>query len=227
MKIYPVVHVQSSEHAVRLTEQALGAGADGVFLIDHTGQPPEYLTGVYHKVRRHIGREAFIGVNYLGAQPSEAIRMADNDSTKQVDAVWSDDAVAWDWLYNIPALKRDMDIEYIKYFGGVAFKYTPSYTDDPQKAADLAKHYANAVDVMTTSGPGTGYAAGVEKVAAMKEAIGKKELALASGISLENIDLYKRYVDYALVASSIETSPYSGEFVISKLNELIWAAHRM
>src|SRR3989344_2491051 len=62
----------------------------------------------------------------------------------------------------------------------------------------------NYVDTVTTSGDKTGSPPDVAKVQAMREAIRPHDsLALASGVSVENVALFKPYVDTFLVASSI------------------------
>lgn len=221
--------MQSNEHALELSQQALEAGADGVFLIDHISpRVSDILTNAYGYVRNALGREAFIGVNYLGLSPSDAVAYIAAAQRCELidalpDALWSDNAVR---DVNVLPYKRSLGLESVRHFGGVAFKYTDSYTDDPWKAGILAGQYASSVDVMTTSGPGTGSAADVRKVRAMKAMIGTQELALASGVSLENIEDYRPYVDSILAASSIETYSYSGEFIESKLHDLVQAAHR-
>lgn len=112
----------------------------------------------------------------------------------------------------------------VALLGGVAFKYTPSYTDDPVGAAAAARELEPFVDVVTTSGPGTGMSPQPEKLAAMKHAIGKP-LAVASGIGPDNIHGYAGTVDQILVASSVETQPYSGIFDVAMLAEFITIAH--
>lgn len=59
------------------------------------------------------------------------------------------------------------------------------------------------MDVVTTSGPGTGKAAAVEKIRTMKEALGDFPLAIASGITPENVSDYLPYADCFLVATGI------------------------
>lgn len=228
MKIYPVVHLQSPEHALDLSKQALDAGADGVFLIDHlSAERLEVLDVAYSHVRRELGRSAWIGVNYLSLSPSETVlHLADvrerGGLESLPDAFWTDDA-SMD-ATDLSKLRDEQDL-HIKYFGGVAFKYTPTYTDNPADAAHLARKYGQGIDIVTTSGPGTGYAADARKVEVMKEALKGRELALASGVSLDNIEQYRQYVDHVLAASSIETASYSGVFVDSKLRDLVQAAH--
>jgi len=229
MKLYPVVHMKSNEHALELSQQAFEAGADGVFLIDHISpRVSDILTNAYNHVRSSLGREAFIGLNYLGLSPGDVVAylaaaQAEDFIETLPDAVWSDDAVGG---RDVVSYKRSLGLEAVRYLAGVAFKYTSSYTDNPIEAAILAREFAPLVDVVTTSGPGTGSAADVAKVAAMKAAIGSQELALASGVSLDNIEDYRPYVDTVLAASSIETYSYSGEFIDSKLRDLVQAAHR-
>ena len=88
------------------------------------------------------------------------------------------------------------------YFGGVAFKYQGD-TENPARAAELAVPF---VDVITTSGDGTGIAADVEKIQLMKEAIGDHPLAIASGITPENVEEYIPYADCFLVATGVSNS---------------------
>ena len=88
------------------------------------------------------------------------------------------------------------------YFGGVAFKYQRP-VEDLARAARLAVRY---MDVVTTSGPGTGIAAAREKIVAMKEAAGGFPLAIASGITPENVGDYLDVADCFLVATGISRS---------------------
>jgi len=237
MKIYPVVHMQSPEHALLLSKQAFGSGADGVFLIDHvTYQTPEILTETYQHLREELGAAAWIGVNYLNLYPNEAVHhMVSAKSsgfiTQMPNALWADDAATTAHLHDVTALKHEYEMEDTDYFAGIAHKYTPSHTEDPELAAALAVEYGPFVDVVTTSGPGTGLPANVDKVAAMKRAMLEagidKPLALASGVTIDNIRSYGLVgLDIALVASSIETGKYSGVFDLRRMNELIRAAHK-
>ena len=232
MKIYPVVHMDSPDQALTLSKQAFGAGADGVFLIDHrTFHHPEVLTDVYREIREALGGTAWLGVNYLNLSPAQAVRHLDMSmTTKAIDnlpnGLWTDDATTEAHIHNVPALKHVYGMDNIEYFGGIAFKYQLNYTDDPVEAAAQAREFIDDVDVVTTSGAGTGYSADVSKVAAMKAAIGNKPLALASGVDIHNIDHYREAgLDMALVASSIETAKYSGKFDLRKMHDLIQQAH--
>jgi hypothetical protein len=88
------------------------------------------------------------------------------------------------------------------YFGGVAFKYQRP-VEDVARAARIAAGY---MDVVTTSGPGTGHAADVAKIRAMKAALGPTPLAIASGITPDNVGEYLPVADCFLVATGISSS---------------------
>jgi predicted TIM-barrel enzyme len=74
---------------------------------------------------------------------------------------------------------------------------------DPAAAARAAVPF---VDVITTSGSATGSAPSTEKVASMRGAIGGHPLAIASGVSPENVQEYLHLVDCILASSSISDS---------------------
>ncbi len=88
------------------------------------------------------------------------------------------------------------------YFGGVAFKYQRE-VKDLEVAVEISKSY---MDAICTSGKGTGYAADVKKLKRMKSAVGDFPIAIASGITPDNIEDYLPYVDYYLVATGIGKS---------------------
>ncbi len=87
-------------------------------------------------------------------------------------------------------------------FGGVAFKYQRE-VNDVARAAAIAVEY---MDVVTTSGPGTGRAADAHKLQRMKSVMGEATLALASGVTPENVTLYLPHVDCLMVATGISAS---------------------
>jgi predicted TIM-barrel enzyme len=119
-----------------------------------------------------------------------------------------------------PGLKK------IAFMGGVSFKYTEWYTADPAESARMAEQLAPFVDVVTTSGAGTGSPPSAEKITAMGRAAGPGRLAVASGISIENIADYSDQPDMTvLVASSLETEKYSGIFIPERVRAVVEAAH--
>ena len=72
----------------------------------------------------------------------------------------------------------------------------------PQAATKAARY----MDVVTTSGPGTGHAASPDKISVMKHALGDHPLAIASGITPENVSDYLDIADCFLVATGIGKS---------------------
>jgi uncharacterized protein len=107
------------------------------------------------------------------------------------------------------------------YFGGTAFKGLGYAEDeDAEKAAKMATEF---MDIVTTSGSETGEAAPVDKIVSMKKAIGDRSLAIASGITLDNVRVYLPYVDFFLVATGISRSFHELDAV--KVRELAGVIH--
>jgi len=87
-------------------------------------------------------------------------------------------------------------------FGGVAFKYQREVAPDQLgRAAAAARPF---MDVVCTSGPGTGKEADVGKIAALRAGLGDGALALASGVTVDNVASYLPHVNAFLVGTGIE-----------------------
>ena len=91
----------------------------------------------------------------------------------------------------------------IKIFAGTAFKYQ-SPEPNPAKAALLAQDYGL---IATSSGSGTGHAADLTKIKSMSRAV-NGHLALASGLTINNLADYHPYVEFALVATGISQNEH-------------------
>lgn len=231
MKVFPVVHINEVEVAATQASLALDAGADGVYLIDHRGVSEDTLFTTFNALDSRR-TDSYIGINILQRGPTDAMSLIARAVQKgwlsrAPDALWSDDADEYlhtpgdaKWLKDNNKYIRTM-----RFLGGVAFKYTVSYTDDPLQARTEVDRLRSAVDIVTTSGKGTGHPPSVAKIRAMKDEA-RGPLAVASGISIENIDEYRGIVDEVLVASSVETEPYSGVFDPDKLSAFIQRAHQ-
>ena len=185
--VLPVIHCGEGEEAIPNVRIAVEAGADGVFLINH-GIWPAQLLDLAEEVRG-LFPDLWIGVNVLGWDVDE---VSDN-LPEGIQGIWTD------------ACEVKPSTFKGTYFGGVAFK-THGLVKDPSAAAKAAM---SKMDVITTSGPGTGKAASVEKVRIIREAIGKMPLALASGVTPENVDGYLPCVDYFLAATGISKDFYT------------------
>lgn len=199
--VLPVIHVVSEAQALRNARIAREADADGVFLINH-GLPWRDLLRIHAVVERALPGW-WIGVNCLDLAPEQVF----NEIPASVAGVWVDDGCIREdrpvqTEASALARVRAASGKQALLFGGVAFKYQRP-VHDVAKAARIAAGY---MDVVTTSGPGTGHAADVAKIRAMKEALGAKPLAIASGITPENVGEYLPIADIFLVATGISSS---------------------
>lgn len=218
--VLPVVHVQNPEQAIINAEMANEEECDGVFLISMQGASHQDLLEVHRIVRQRFGTW-FLGINYLDLS---IVKVFDNLGDG-VSGVWTDNARIDEWV------EKQIKAEQIKrareksgwsglYFGGVAFKYQRGVdVDDLGLAAQIASKY---MDVVTTSGEATGKAANSEKISIMKAAIGDHPLAIASGISPDNVHRYKNHADAFLVASSLLV-PNTETFDRSRVRDLVAA----
>lgn len=120
------------------------------------------------------------------------------------------------------AHKPGLDTAWPLYFGGVAFKYQRAVAPEDWGAAAV-QAAAMGVHAVTTSGPATGEPASVEKVKAIRSALRDHALALASGITPENVGDFLPYVDAYLVATGIERT--FGEFDPARLRALAEIIH--
>jgi hypothetical protein len=179
-KFLAVVHVNHSVHADTLLE-------------------------IYQEIRQ-LHPDWWIGLNLLRIPYALAIRKIPADAS----AIWLDDGgvevgTRGTSTDEAKMLRNAFDARETPfqglYFGGVAFKYRATVTN----YALAAKLGAQFMDVVTTSGPRTGEPPTVEKVRTMKHAA-SKPLAVASGMTPENVSPYLEYVDYFLVATGIGSS---------------------
>ena len=196
--VLPVIHVEASEQAHRNTKIARDAGADGVFLINHGMADAELLD--IHEAVADANAGWWVGVNCLNLSPEKVFAAV----SPKVGGVWVDNAGIEEGQEAQPFADRVEAVRQSRapgclYFGGVAFKYQRD-VDDLEAACRIAARFMDAV---TTSGPGTGYAADVEKIRRMKQALGNTPLAIASGITPENVGDYLPHADCLLVATGI------------------------
>lgn len=196
-----VVHCEDPAHSLRNTKIAYDSGAHGVFLINHHFGPKELMEN--YRVVREEHPNYWIGINLLGVKIENIFDYA----TRSVNGIWSDNAGVPDEKWKrergncaADAFLKDKEHWPGIYFGGTAFKGTSQLNDDPATAAKNAVPY---MDIVTTSGENTGKAPLVEKLKAMRKAIGDFPLANASGNSLENAEDFCEYADCLITASSL------------------------
>lgn len=199
--VLPVIHVEWLGQALDNAEIARRAGCDGVFLIDHfisSQQLLEIARGVLDKFPGW-----WVGVNCLGMKPEDVVATID----PRISGIWSDNAGIDEYggaQMAAESFRHAREERKWKglYFGGVAFKYQRPVTE-LERAAKIAAEY---LDVVTTSGPGTGQSASREKIAAMKRGLGEAPLAIASGITPENVSDCLDLATCFLVATGISRS---------------------
>ncbi|MDP6945113.1 MAG: BtpA/SgcQ family protein [Myxococcota bacterium] len=199
--VLPVVHVEDTEQALRNADIVVEAGCDGFFLIHHA-QDHSVLLDVYRAVRA-VHPTAWIGLNCLDLLAEEVFAAVDPD----VDGIWMDDAAIDERTSEQPMAERIAVARAASgweglYFGGVAFK-GQRHVDDLETAAAVAARY---MDVITTSGRGTGYAANVEKVRRIKTGAAAAPVGVASGITPDNVTEYLPHAQFFLVATGISWS---------------------
>jgi len=199
--VLPVIHVENEDQALRNAKVAQASGADGVFLINH-GTSYETLLTIHQAVRKVLP-DWWIGVNCLDLAPAQVFLTV----TEKVSGIWVDNAAIDERRKTQPEAEmiqaaRQQSGWSGLYFGGVAFKYQRP-VNDLAGAATLAARF---MDVVTTSGPATGAAATLKQVVEMKAALGDFPLAVASGITPENVVDYLPYVDCFMVATGISWS---------------------
>jgi len=206
--LLPVIHPISEIAALRSIDVASEAGCPGVFLINQGMASGDVLAFLVQARARwpHL----WLGVNLLGHSPQGALRRALRDAEGRLDGLWSDQA----GIDEYAKVQREAGL-FVEvreqlgwqglYFGGVAFKGQPPVADeDLCSVATLAEVL---MDVVCTSGPGTGVAAPPSKVQAMRGCLSPEGcLALASGVTEENVGDYLPFVDAFLVGTGIERS---------------------
>ena len=198
MKIYPVIHYLDEETARNEAALAFECGATGIFLIAHHGHDGvlPYVAGSIRNAHKK-----FVGVNLLSETFFNAAMRVHNQN---LDAVWLDYAgFSSAGIEDEDAIRLELLVSTtkLKVFAGVAFKYRRPEID-PVAAALLAH---NLGFIPTTTGVGTGNAPNLEKIKSMATAVHEKggELAIASGITPDNISEYISYADHILVATGI------------------------
>lgn len=219
-KVLPVIHYESDEQVLRNAQIAVDAGCAGVFLIHMDGedqklsladrdiQARKRLSPVTRDIKTRWPN-LLVGINYLGMCPAEAVRINIEDG---FDMTWTDAqlshsrAAPWGLADRVRAAQV-ANVEHL-VFAGVAFKHQRDESH-PEHAAVRAHEFGF---IPTTSGPATGVAAEVRKIASMRQALGAAPLAIASGITPENVREFAPHLTHVLVATGVSSSFYEFDF---------------
>lgn len=197
-ELIPVIHMLDEQQVVKNVEMCLYNGVDKVFIINHAVEDTILQRCAWNIKNSY---PIWVGINRLAVSAYEAVNTLD-----LFHGLWCDLTIT-----KTIADKRQFGG---MLFGGLAFKYQPQ----PSDLKTACEEAIQTTDVATTSGVGTGKAANVEKIHLIREYLGEHPMAIASGVTAENIENYKGVADYLLVASSI--TDYREMLIESKLAEL-------
>ena len=227
--VLPVIHVLDKSRTLENVEVLVGEGAAGCFLINHDFGIEPFLP-IIHAVRRAFPA-LWMGVNFLavtgrGAFP-ELARLQNEGCG--VAAYWADDAC----IDESRACQTEaQEIDWLRkesgwrglYFGGTAFKKQRAVA--PSHYAEAALKASAYMDVVTTSGVATGKEADLSKIEAFRAGVGDRPMALASGITPDNAEIY-RDVDCFMVATGINKDGNFYDIDATKLARLMRITEQM
>lgn len=186
-EIIPVIHMINENQVLTNVEICLSCGIEKIFIINHQTTSEELIKCT--KRVKDTYPTLWVGVNMLDKYVEDAILYEFG-----FDGLWCDQSIKLE------------DYKHRKFegmlFTGLAFKYQPQ----PKDIELACKESILTSDVSTTSGPGTGKAADINKILQLRNHLGEHPMAIASGVNSTNIDSYKGVVDYLLVASSITSA---------------------
>lgn len=205
-EIIPVIHMINFNQVHTNVKICMKCGIEKVFLINHHVSPADLIDTALEI--KKLYPNLWVGINMLGVTSQNAL--STDWEGDIIDGLWCDETVSSKDAENW----RDSSFKGM-FFGGLAFKYQPQ----PKDLKEACKESALATDVSTTSGPGTAKAAAIEKIKSIREYLGDHPMAIASGVSVDNIEDYNGIADYLLVASSITSK--SEMIIEDKLIELI------
>jgi len=204
--ILPVIHALSYQQTAYNVGVAMRVGAQGVFLINHDFEFEEMIP-IIREIRIRF-QWLWLGVSFPGVTGKDAFPIL-GDLEKQglhIDAYWAANAridETSDKQTQADEIKqlRDNCGWSGMYFGGTAFKMQREVdAKDYKKSASLACQY---MDVVTTSGVATKEAADFGKIQAFRDACNDHPLAVAAGITPDNVAHYAPLLDAILVDDGI------------------------
>lgn len=183
-EIIPVIHMINDNQVLTNVATCLSCGVQKVFIINHQTTSEELIKCA--KRVKDTYPNLWVGINMLDKYVEDAILYEFG-----FDGLWCDQSIKLE------------DYMHRKFkgmlFTGLAFKYQPQ----PKDIELACKESILTSDVSTTSGPGTGKAANINKILELRKHLGDHPMAIASGVNTENIENYRGVVNYLLVASSI------------------------
>lgn len=219
-EIVPVIHMVDLVQVKTNIETCLSFDINKVFLINH-GHGIEAVTSllnVIHSVKQKYP-DLWIGANFLQANNDESVKYG---SLYKLDGIWCDNGNLSrvgnvDEAWKTRTILNEQENR-LQYFGGVEFKYQKQ-----PHVSELDWIYERAVDlidVITTSGEGTGQEIDMGKLTRIRKSINNHPLAVASGIDKNNVKNISELANYLMVSSSI-TNPKNELIIPNELEILI------
>ena len=220
-RVLAVIHHLDVALSAHNAAVAARVGCDGVVFIKMEGRDWEIDGPAREAKAAHPG--LLVVANRLSCRADEAIA---RDAELGLDGTWTDDCGIGSWGEApwVPEIRTALDKARagnpgFLFFGSVAFK---GQRPEPEPAA-AARRAAEEPWVVTTSGPGTGYAPDEGKLRIMAEAAGRDRLAVASGITPANAGMLARHVGWVLAATGISRSFHELDPGLTR--ELVVACH--
>lgn len=223
IEVWPVIHLLNTEQALANAALAQKLGCTGVFVIHMEGQ--DDLIPPVAKAIQNTFPALKVGVNFLSMPAHAALQRS---LMLGLDATWSDrPGVRSDRVSPlvdstlVPLLEEHPTH---LFFASVAFKYQVT---DPAPAEAACAALARAM-VPTTSGEATGLAPAIEKIQSMRAGLtrvngGKRApLAIASGLTPDNIAQFRPLITHALVATGVSSDFYHFDEIL--LNTFVQTA---
>ena len=209
MIILPVIHYSTVLGALKNAEIAFKNGCDGVFVINMDYCPETDLeVPTACAAIKMLYPDKKIGANFLY---SDFMTMFVNN-IDIIDMIWTDNLIPE--IHDEEITKQQLT-KRIDIFESFAFKYKKHDPDFVNTGHNiLAKDR-----IPTTSGSATGQAANIEKLMQLRDL---PKLALASGLTPDNIQAFRSYITHALVATGISDSFYTFDPV--KVRDFVQAA---
>ncbi len=199
------LHVQSDNQAIREAHNILTPdGAHGILLVNNGGfvkgeGPYPNLFDIAEHIKL-ILPDYVVGINPLETSTVRALELL---SEHELDILWKDNGGVYEIGSQILIFENILKALHgnpVKYYGGVAFKYQTQPSNLKGVCEVAAKHFSAVI----TSGDGTGSQPSLEKIRMIREYIGPEaKLGIASGMSVENVNLFLPYADIFIVGTSL------------------------
>lgn len=202
------LHATSLQHAMKNAEIAFDNWAHGVAVVTHAIKPE--LGIMISSMIKDIFKTKKVLLNIRQREPKKIFKTLEQIKYLEIDGIRTDKAMIYgiDWIRHNEKNYADKVVELQKrinrkwlYFWWVDFKHQrPIPENELAWAVAQAKRY---LDVITTSGVSTGISADSSKVQKIKLLAENHPVALASGVTPENIKDYIEHTDISIVATGI------------------------